>query len=74
MQAELDRAWQSMPVVVLEGLRVTGKTTLARAAVGESRYVSLADEPTLLRRPVPHLPLQLEILIFILLLNHNAPP
>ena len=45
----LDRAWQSMPVVVLEGLRVSGKTTLARAAVGEDRYVSLADEQTLRR-------------------------
>lgn len=46
MQGVLDRAWQSSPVVVLEGLRVTGKTTLAQAAVGENRYVSLADEQT----------------------------
>jgi uncharacterized protein len=49
MQGPLEEAWQSMPVVVLEGLRVTGKTTLARAFVGDDRFVSLADEQTLKR-------------------------
>jgi uncharacterized protein len=49
MQETLERAWRSMPVVVLEGLRVTGKTTLARSIVGEDRFVSLADEQTLKR-------------------------
>jgi uncharacterized protein len=46
LQHPLDAALASAPVVILEGLRVTGKTTLARAMFGEHRFVSLADPNT----------------------------
>lgn len=38
-----------MPIVVLEGLRATGKTTLARAAVPPDRFFDLTDQATLAR-------------------------
>ena len=46
MRGPVEAALASAPVVVLEGLRVTGKTTLARSLVGEDRFVSLADAQT----------------------------
>jgi uncharacterized protein len=42
----IQSAWRSSPIVVLEGLRATGKTTLARSVVAEDRFFSFADPQT----------------------------
>jgi uncharacterized protein len=42
-------AWASSPVVVLEGLRATGKTTLAREFIGTASYRNLANPAERLR-------------------------
>jgi uncharacterized protein len=41
--AAVAAAWSSNPVVVLEGARAVGKTTLARSLVPPDRYVNLTD-------------------------------
>jgi uncharacterized protein len=40
----VSRAWSRSAVVVLEGLRATGKTTLARQLVGPARFADLNDQ------------------------------
>lgn len=40
-----ERAWASRPVVVLEGLRATGKSTIARSLVPPQHFRTVADEP-----------------------------
>jgi uncharacterized protein len=39
----IERAWVTRPVVVLEGLRATGKSTIARDLVDPARFRTLAD-------------------------------
>jgi uncharacterized protein len=50
LQSILVRSWSSSPVVVLEGARTTGKTTLARNVVEPSRFVSFVENPDQLAR------------------------
>jgi uncharacterized protein len=40
----IERAWSTRPVVVLEGLRATGKSTIARSLVAPPRFRTLADD------------------------------
>ena len=44
LRNQVERAWASSPVVVLEGPRAVGKTTLAQALVPAGRFHSLVDE------------------------------
>lgn len=44
LRSTIERAWASRPVVVLEGLRATGKSTIARAMVSPQHFRTLADE------------------------------
>ena len=41
MQPMVERAWESSAVVVLEGLRATGKSTIARGLVSDQRFRTL---------------------------------
>jgi uncharacterized protein len=43
LSARINAAWSSSPVVVLEGLRATGKTTLVRQLVPATSYRDLAN-------------------------------
>ena len=49
LQASIRDAWQGIPIVVLEGLRASGKTTLASSVAAPDRIFSLADPQTLRR-------------------------
>jgi uncharacterized protein len=40
----IERAWATRPVVVLEGLRATGKSTIARGLVAPPQFRTLADD------------------------------
>ncbi len=40
----VERAWANRPVVVLEGLRATGKSTIARGLVSPQRFRTLGDD------------------------------
>jgi uncharacterized protein len=64
LQAGLARAWGSSSVVVLEGARATGKTTLARNTVDSSRFVSFVESPDQLHRAIADLRGFLESLPF----------
>ncbi len=44
LRSTLERAWASRAVVVLEGLRATGKSTLAGAMVTQPNFRTFADE------------------------------
>jgi uncharacterized protein len=44
VQPLIVRAWENRPVVVLEGLRATGKSTIARSLVAPQRFRTLADD------------------------------
>lgn len=44
IRATVERAWATRPVVVLEGLRATGKSTLARSLVAPTNFRTLADD------------------------------
>lgn len=43
LRSTIERAWASRPVVVLEGLRATGKSTIARSLVPPQHFRTLAD-------------------------------
>jgi uncharacterized protein len=49
LQASIRNAWQGIPIVVLEGLRASGKTTLANSVAAPDRIFSLANPETLRR-------------------------
>jgi uncharacterized protein len=44
LRPTIERAWASRPVVVLEGLRATGKSTIARSLVPPQHFRTFADE------------------------------
>jgi uncharacterized protein len=44
LRTTVERAWETRPVVVLEGLRATGKSTIARALVAPPQFRTLADD------------------------------
>ena len=44
LEPVIENAWRTTPVVILEGPRSVGKTTLARAIVGSQRFHDLLDE------------------------------
>jgi uncharacterized protein len=50
LQTRISRSWASSAVVVLEGARATGKTTLARGMVDTDRFVSFVEHPDQLVR------------------------
>jgi uncharacterized protein len=46
LQCRVERALGDVPIVVLEGLRTTGKTTLAKSLVVERQFFSLTEPAT----------------------------